>query len=283
MNIKIIYPIGYCNGVNNAINNTINLAKNNQNKIIYTYGDLIHNKHTIDHLKKNNIYSINPTEDIINIINKEDIFVFSAHGTDENLKKEIIKKEINLHEAKCNFIKDIEEYAKMNNVIYIGDIHHIEGYLFYKNNQTIPFFDIKKGFINEKNIKKEKYYLINQSTFNDELLDNIYEKIKRLGINFIVHNTTCIPLKTKYNNFKIELINSDYDLVLILGDKSSNNANILLNIYYKYTKIQNHSFISSFNDLEEIDLNNIKNILLVSATSTPNNFINKVLDYLKTK
>ena len=57
MRVDIIPPFGFCFGVKKAIEDAIKIKKENPNKRIFIYGDLVHNKHVMDYLVSENIFN----------------------------------------------------------------------------------------------------------------------------------------------------------------------------------------------------------------------------------
>ena len=87
MNVEIIKPYGYCNGVNNSIAIALKAKNENSNSKIYILGELIHNKQTNNLLEKSGFSFINGS--ILEILQQlkkldtSDIIVLPAHEKDK--------------------------------------------------------------------------------------------------------------------------------------------------------------------------------------------------------
>ncbi|MFA6936559.1 MAG: 4-hydroxy-3-methylbut-2-enyl diphosphate reductase, partial [Bacilli bacterium] len=74
MKIDLLNPYGYCKGVINAINLVKKTRENNPDTPIYIWGNLVHNEHVTNALKKINVITIekNLKEKSFEILSKLD-------------------------------------------------------------------------------------------------------------------------------------------------------------------------------------------------------------------
>ena len=74
----IYYPkiYGTCTGANKAIEVAYKLKKENTNKNIYIYKEILHNPYIIKELEKDDIKCI----DDLSLLTKNDILIIRAHG-----------------------------------------------------------------------------------------------------------------------------------------------------------------------------------------------------------
>ena len=74
----IYYPkiYGTCAGANKAIEVAYKLKKENTNKNIYIYKEILHNPYIIKELEKDDIKCI----DNLSLLTKNDILIIRAHG-----------------------------------------------------------------------------------------------------------------------------------------------------------------------------------------------------------
>ena len=74
----IYYPkvYGTCAGANKAIEAAYKLKKENKDKNIYIYKEILHNPYIINELLKDDIKCI----DDLSILNENDILIIRAHG-----------------------------------------------------------------------------------------------------------------------------------------------------------------------------------------------------------
>jgi 4-hydroxy-3-methylbut-2-enyl diphosphate reductase len=145
---------------------------------------------------------------------------------------------------------------RKNKIFYFGLKNHSETKYIMSMNKSIKLIESLNGI---KNIKS-KIYLVNQSTIP---VNTIKEHIcNNKNISHI--KTTCSASNLRYNN--ILKLPKNIDLLLIVGDKTSNNTMSLVNLG-KQMKIKT-KLVQSQNDIIKSDFNDIKTCYLTSGTST---------------
>lgn len=119
---------------------------------------------------------------------------------------------------------------------------------------------------------------MNQSTICERKLDVFYYAIKSKINNPIFIKTSCIWVEKRLKISSI-INNSQTTLNLVLGSNKSSNTMEL------YNNIKDLGFnvllIDSIKKLNDVELNNYKDINIMSGTSTSIEFINDVINYLK--
>ena len=281
MEIIIVKPFGYCFGVNEALKELLNIKNNNPNKKIYTLGTLIHNEEILNLYKNNDISVVDESD--LNQLECDSVVVFSAHGHAKKLEDILIKKNIKFYSTTCTYIKkiyDLIDTFDESNCIYIGLKNHQEGKAILNNYKNIIFYDLNEGILDKTIDLNKTYHLINQSTIDQETLIKINKILNDKKIKIKPTNTTCDSLLVRYKNMMNLPINKEI-YVLVVGSKTSNNANILLNIYQNRTKYSNCSLINSSEELKDINLKNINKIYLVSSTSSSLDQLNEIAKVIK--
>ncbi len=140
------------------------------------------------------------------------------------------------------------------------------------------FYDIK-GEFNYKGIKDKKPLVINQTTLNTKDLKEIY-------IDIIVHLPKARILDeicpaTRLRQEALISLESDVDLILVIGDKNSSNTNRLVEIAKaNHPNIPSY-LISDIDELKNIEINKKKHVAIASGASTPKKEIDKIKEYLK--
>jgi len=82
MGIKLAETAGFCMGVKRAVDMVLEIARNKEDKKVYTYGPLIHNPQTVELLRKRGVVPVNSIEAI-----QDGIVVIRAHGISPREKK----------------------------------------------------------------------------------------------------------------------------------------------------------------------------------------------------
>ncbi|MCR4879841.1 MAG: 4-hydroxy-3-methylbut-2-enyl diphosphate reductase [Bacilli bacterium] len=287
MKVTILEPQGYCAGVTNAINIALRAKLENQDKDVYILGMLVHNQKVINELTSAGITTLyrdgKTDEELLYSIPDDSIVVFSAHGHKKNLDEIAKNKRFKVYDATCpkvlNNLNLIDrEIKEGNKVIYIGHKNHPEALAALSRSENVLFYDIK-GEFNYQLLKDKKPLVINQTTLNTKDLKEIY-------IDIIVHLPKARILDeicpaTRLRQEALISLESDVDLILVIGDKNSSNTNRLVEIAKaNHPNIPSY-LISDIEELKNIEINKKKHVAIASGASTPKKEIDKIKEYLK--
>lgn len=284
MKIDIIQPSGYCFGVMNAINEAIKIKKNNPFNNVYVLGELVHNEGVISFLNNHDIHTLvinNNEEEILKNLNTNDILIFSAHGHDEKLDELLKNKKITFFDTTCKNVKKNLDLIKENidkGIIYIGKENHAETKAAISISNKVILYDLDKGLDFSKITFKEPI-VINQTTLSFLELNNIHKEILENIPKANIIDEICPVTRIRQEN--IINLKKDYDLLIIIGSKTSSNTNKLYELALKYHQNKKVLMIGSKKDLFNLDLSNYQHVAIFSGTSTPNEIINEVKQYLE--
>ena len=274
MEIKKIRPQGFCRGVICAIkkiNDT--LKENTYEKPLYMLGGIVHNKHIINAYLKKGIKVIK-YEDLENI--NSGSIIITAHGLSEKKKEYIRQKGLNIVDTTCLEVNKIDSIIKekSNNgytIIYYGIKNHPECKAIMENNDDIILIN-KDTNINDLDIKNNKLFFASQTTVSYLEVEECFNTLKERYP--YIEKITDICNATK--NRQLAIINSakDFDMIIIIGDKMSNNTKMLVNIASLYTKA---ILIENIEDVNNINFDNIKKLGISAGASTPNILVDEVI------
>ena len=285
MNITKIHPQGFCKGVINAImitNNSLSNAK----KPIYMLGNIVHNTNIADTYKEKGIIYINDLKDISS---KEGSIIITAHGVSQHKYNLIQKTNLDIIDATCESVKKIQNIVreKIQNdytVIYYGLKKHAECLSILEDYDS-SMFCVVEGLedVEKLNLTNKYLFFTNQTTMGYLDTLKIIAKLKEKYPYLIIEEDICSATK----NRQLALINQskDSDLIIVVGDKTSNNSISLVNISKNIIKkpcILIEKIDEIKNTISFIKENNYENIAITSGASTPkilvNNIENKLLD-----
>ena len=273
MLIQEIKPNGFCGGVKRALR-IVNENLDSFPKPVYMLGYLIHNKHVINSFENKCIIVL--TNDLENEIDKitEGTVIITAHGISPYLRSKLIDKNLNIIDTTCTNVLKIHEIVskKINNgydVYIIGNNNHpeVKGILGISN---------KVKIYNENIRFNKKTFICNQTTLNYSELNETFKKIKNMDPNIEINNEVCSATRMRQegilNNYK------NFDLIIVVGDKLSNNCNSL----YQLSKSLGVDSIKieSALELNDYDLSKYSSIGVTSGASTPREIFDEVLDKL---
>ena len=278
-NIEIINitPRGFCNGVVKAII-MINkvLKENTYKKPLYIYGELVHNTHITNAFKDEGIITIKDYKNI-----HEGTIIVTAHGLSENEKNTIINNGVDIIDTTCKEVLKIQELVKekINNgytVIYYGKLNHPECKAVLNDNDNIILVT-NINDVNNINISNDKLFFTNQTTMSYfdtlEIIDKLNEKYSNIDINIDICTASKQRQIAVYNKCK------ECDIVLVIGDKKSNNTNKLKEIC-ESLNVKSY-LIETIDDLNNIIFfDNIK-VGITAGSSTPNKLVNEIIKSLE--
>lgn len=280
MGVKLLFPRGFCFGVTKAIELLEKTITQNLGKEIFVYNEIVHNKQIIDKFSKQGVKFINSL-DLIH--NQNSIIVFSAHGVNPNIKKDAIKRGLEIVDATCPIVQTnhrlANKYSNMGyTIIIIGDESHeeIKGLIGEINSEYFVVSnieDIEKLELGQT----EKITYITQTTLNIDdtivLIDKLQEKYPLTK----PINETQICFATKERQGAIKDVKTKVDLVLVCGSKNSSNSNKLVKVAQENLNPTMGSFlIQDLNDVDKIDISNCNEIIITSGASVPEDFTMKI-------
>ena len=265
MELIIIEPIGLCTSAYSILDQIkLNMDKYNN---IYILGDILHNEFVINYLSNLGIKFV---KDLTGLrLNKYSLVILPAHGTSPKVIEKLQKH--NYLDLTCPKIKKMHEFILENKdkeIIFIGKKNHAE-------TNAVKDYDNIYIIHNAKDIDKlpllSNPILMCQTTLGYEEFDSSKKILEEKYPNLIIKNTLCnIPLD------RIENINNtECDLLIVVGSKTSSNANEL-------ARSKPNSLIIGKTD--EIDMNELKKyntIAIASASSTPLKQVNVIVDYIR--
>jgi len=278
--VKIILDkhAGFCFGVKNAVDQTLKAIKENQDKKIYTYGSLIHNRHVTEDLKRKGVEEIENLKDI-----KDDnsLIIIRSHGVPRSIINEINSKGIKYVDCTCPFVSRIhriveDKYCKGYKIVIVGDKKHPEviGINGWCNNEAIIIDD-------EKMVDKLPYYdkicLVAQTTFSKNLWQRIKERVKEKFNNAEIFDTICNATENRQKSV-IELAKK-VDVMLVIGGFNSSNTIKLYELARQYCPNTYH--IENAEDLAKETIMKAETIGVSAGASTPDWIIKEVINKME--
>ncbi len=283
MNVEILKESGYCFGVKNAIEIAKEIKKKHANQNVYVLGMLVHNETVINELADLGIITIDVKpeeyEYSINQLKENDVLIFTAHGHDDNLDNIAKNKKIITYDAICPMVRKNKELIKNaikenKKVIYIGKKDHPEaiGALSIDKNNVLLYADklLNNNFLD----LKQEYYVINQTTLNYKIIEEIFDRLKANFPNISLQNEICNV--TRIRQKAIVDLDKNFDCLLVVGSSKSSNTTKLYELGKQYCLQAKTYLIDDLNKLNDIDFSIYNNIAITGGTSTPEEVLLKV-------
>ncbi len=236
---------GTCRGANNAINMAIKIKKENKNKSIFIYKEILHNNYVINELEKIGIKIIDNLENLT----KNDIVIIRAHGETKETFDYLDKHNIKYYDATCVNVKKIHDIVldKKDNykIIIVGKKNHPE--VIATNSWCDNDAIIIESIDDYNKLNSETlYYLVSQTTISEDDVNNLIKFMDKNNINYKSENTICNYQKLIQLS-SIELARH-MDTMIVIGGKNSSNTKELFNECSKVSKSYFFSNIEEFYD-----------------------------------
>jgi 4-hydroxy-3-methylbut-2-enyl diphosphate reductase len=276
MKILVSEYNGFCGGVKAAVLKADKIL--NDDKKLYSYGEIIHNKDVVEKLKDKGMV-------IVDDLPKDNDarFLIRSHGVGKHIYDLLEEKNIEVVDATCVKVKKIhkivEEFKNKDyNIIIVGDKNHpeVQGIAGWCNNEA----DIIKNPEELKNIiePSKKYCLVCQTTFNLNIFEEILKTIEINNYsNIIVYNTICEA--TRKRQEACVALASKCTVMLIVGGKNSSNTKKLYELSKELCK--NTFLIENYKEIpyNYIDKNTIVGVS--AGASAPDWIIEEVINMLE--
>jgi 4-hydroxy-3-methylbut-2-enyl diphosphate reductase len=281
MNVKILKPYGFCAGVEYVMKTLDEVIKENQGNPIYCVGDLVHNDEVIASVKSKGVSVISGNKETAIDLIDFGVVVFSAHGTSDKIIQKAVDKGLKVYDAACPFVKkelsDIKKYVEQDyDILFVGVSGHDEANAVLSISSKIHLItnldDLEKTSIKNSNI-----VVVNQTTLSVDDLYYLHSAIKKKYPRAIFENEICNSSRIRQKRLLLE--EDNYDLVIVVGDKHSNNTQTLFKIAKE--KYINAINISSKEQLYNVNLNEIQNVLVLSGASVMKENVEEIIKFLK--
>lgn len=269
---------GFCYGVKRAVDGA--REELGKGKEIYCLGDIVHNNHVIEELKKQGMKFIDKIDEA------KGKTIIRAHGVSKDVYKKAKDMNIEVKDLTCPSVLKIQKIAKeyAENGYYIvltGKVNHPEvigieshcGDNYSIITEVEELDELLNKIKNEPNV-----LLISQTTYSSKKFDEITEILKKKIKNNIVINKTICP-STEIRQKETEEIAKQVDLMIIIGGKKSSNTKKLYEISSAFCK--NVVYIENAEDFNINNYKDIEKIGIMAGASTPQEQIEKVKGSIK--
>jgi len=280
MNIIVGKTSGFCDGVRFTVLKAESLLE--EYRKVYSLGEIVHNEHVIDDLEKNGMIVV----DNINKIPDCSKMIIRAHGEVKEVYDKAKEKKLEVFDLTCGKVRAIRLKVEKKKddyyIVIIGKKNHPESkgvqsfagnYSFVLENED----EINNLIEDYKKSKKDKIYVVSQTTFNEEKFNCLVDLIKKeISDEIVVDKTICNATSNRQNETRE--LSKKMDCMIIVGGKNSSNTKELEEVSRENCK--NTYLIQDYHDLEKMNFN-YKNIGIMAGASTPVVVVDELINYLK--
>lgn len=285
MEVIKITPRGYCYGVVDAITAARRVARDpNVPRPIYILGMIVHNRHVVEELAAEGIHTLDGA-DRLSLLEKIDrgTVIFTAHGVSPTVKKRAQERGLTCFDATCpdvtrthNLI--MEKASQGYDIIYIGKKGHPEP------EGAIGHAPDKVHLIeNEKDlaaltIENDKIAVTTQTTLSQWDTEKLITKVKERYPNAEVYNEICLATQQRQEAAAKQA--KDADVVIVVGDRRSNNSNRLVQVVREIAGRPAY-LVDSVDDINLEWLRNARKVAVTAGSSTPSRITRQVIQFLE--
>lgn len=283
MEIISVIPRGYCQGVVRAIRIARKTAEDNPHTPVYMLGMIVHNQYVVDACRQAGIRFVeDPGRTRLELLDEIDsgIVIFTAHGISDAVRKKAEKKGLQIVDASCpdvirthTLVRD--HCASGGDVLYIGRKNHPE------SEGTVGLSERVHLITCAGDVKKypglHNVLITNQTTLSILDTKDIIQACLKAYPDAVVAKEICNATRIRQEavmNLK------DCDVLLVVGDRRSNNSNQLKEIGLA-SGIPHAYLLDSAEDLRKDMIAGMNRVAVTSGSSTPNELTQQVIEMLK--
>lgn len=279
MKLLLSKPRGFCAGVERAIE-TVEKALAMWGAPIYVKHEIVHNKYVVDGLKAKGAIFIEDLKDVP--IGAR--LIYSAHGVSPAVRDEAKSRNLIEIDATCGLVTRVHSAVKRfasagYKIILIGHRNHVE--IIGTAGEAPDVTTIVESVEDVEELQyspNDKLFYITQTTLSLDDVKEITDALKQKYPHIETLPSSSICYATTNRQLALREITDQTDLVLVVGDPKSSNSNRLRELA---TKRGIPSYL--INNEKEIDphwLNGVKNIGLTAGASTPEEIVQRCIQYL---
>jgi len=286
MEVIKITPRGYCHGVVGAIQIVRRVARDpSVPRPIYVLGQIVHNRHVVEEMEELGVITLDG-EDRLSLLEKIDsgTVIFTAHGVSPAVKIRAREKGLHVVDATCpDVTKTHELIAELTNrgyeVIYIGKKGHPEpeGAVGVAPGR-VHLVERAEDLDALAFSSDQKLAVTNQTTLSQWDTRALMDQVKARWPQAEVYNEIC--LATQQRQEAVAKMAPQADLVLVVGDRRSNNSNRLVQVAQELAAREAH-LVDSVEEIDPAWLKGKRKVAVTSGASTPTHITRAVIEFLE--
>ena len=275
---------GFCFGVANAVEKSFDILRNKQeNAVVFSYGELIHNDHVIHRLTELGMRVIHDVDEII--VQTEGhperaVVIILAHGVSRKIFETLEQMRCTVIDATCPFVTKIhtlvsQQYEKGRRIIIIGDREHPEviGTNGWCEETGIILSNEEEARLFQPTDNNILYSVVAQTTFSKKIFTKMCDILKKSFDNTIFFDTICSA--TSLRQEETVKIASQADLMVVVGDKKSSNTRKLYDL--SSDLCERVLFVENAGELDLSQVDKYMKVGVTAGASVPDWIIGEVV------
>jgi len=284
MEILKVTPRGYCYGVVDAITLAKRVASDpNVPRPIYVLGQIVHNRHVVNQLEALGIITLDGTARIqlLDQVPSGATVIFTAHGVSPAVKEAALRRGLHVYDATCPDVTrthDLiqEKIAQGCFVLYIGTPGHPEpeGAMGEAPTDRIALVASRAEAAEIAVPDGMPIAVMTQTTLSQwdtrAIIDVIQERFPAAEI----YNEICMATQSRQE--AAVKAAAEVDLVIVVGDRRSNNSNRLVEVVQVVGE-KRAIRVESAEDLKPEWFHQVSKVAVTSGSSTPTEITRAVI------
>lgn len=286
MDVIKVTPRGYCYGVVDAIQLVKKVARDPETpRPIYVLGQIVHNRHVVDEMESLGVVTLDG-EDRLTLLDQVDrgTVIFTAHGVSPAVKVKAKEKGLRVVDATCPDVTKTHDLirelvARGYEIIYIGKKGHPEpeGAVgvapehvhLVETEADLDALEVAQG---------QKLAVTNQTTLSQWDTRALMEKVTTRYPGTEVYNEIC--LATQLRQEAVANLIPEAELVIVVGDKRSNNSNRLVQVAKEKAGREAY-LVDSEVEIDPNWLDGKTTVAVTSGASTPTQITRRVIQRIE--
>ncbi|GAC1427805.1 MAG: 4-hydroxy-3-methylbut-2-enyl diphosphate reductase [Chloroflexota bacterium] len=286
MEVIKISPRGYCYGVVDAIQLAKRVARDPKTpRPVYILGQIVHNQHVVDDLSSQGIVSLDGP-DRLELLEQvhEGTVVFTAHGISPAVKQAAAARGLHCVDATCPDVARTHDLvtrlvADGYDIIYVGKRGHPEpegvmGEAPGRVHLIEDAADIEALALDHA----AHLAVTTQTTLSTWDTAELIELVRRKYPRVEVHSEICLATQLRQEAAVAQSANAD--VVLVVGDRRSNNSNRLVQVVTERAGRPAH-LIDSVAEIQPEWLEGASTVAVTAGSSTPSDLTRQVIRHLE--
>lgn len=286
MEVIKISPRGYCHGVVGAIQTVKRVAQDpNTPRPIYVLGLIVHNRHVVEEMDALGVISLDG-EDRLQLLESIDkgTVIFTAHGVSPAVKIRARQKGLHVVDATCPDVTKTHELIAAlvdqgYEVIYIGKKGHPEpegavgvapGHVHLVERES-DLESLRFG-------PDDRLAVTNQTTLSQWDTMALMERIRERWPQTEIYNEICPA--TQLRQEAVAKQGPEADLVIVVGDKRSNNSNRLVQVARELAGREAY-LVDNVTEIDPAWLVGKRRVAVTAGASTPTQITREVIRFLE--
>lgn len=274
MEIILAKRAGFCFGVKRATQMAFESAEKGGKT--YSLGPIIHSPQVVNRLEALGVKVLRELDEI-----SDGTIIIRSHGVTSEELEEALRKELDVVDATCPFVKKAQENVKSlsesgYDVVVVGDADHpeVQGIVSYAKGKVYVVGSEDEA---ARLPRMKKIGIVAQTTQSFENLEHVVLECLRKGSEIHVFNTICDA--TAVRQQEATALARDVDCMIVIGGYNSANTKRLAELC---ADIQPRTYqIETAQEIDPAWFSEVNRVGVTAGASTPKWLIDEVIDRVR--